>query len=183
LTRRRWLTGFLPLALCVSVLIGSIGFFGGALWNYRHDNQRIVNAVVAAHVRSLQVEHAVDVASSDRHTVKPWFQGKLDFAPLVIDLSNQGFHLHGGRLDYLTDRPVASIVFYRRAHPINVFTWPEATVSESAVRSTSAQGFHVRTWFRSGMVYWVISDLNDAELDQFVELLRTNDGQVPATLD
>jgi anti-sigma factor RsiW len=130
------------------------------------------NWIVAAHARSLQVNHLTDVVSTDRHTVKPWFQNKLDFSPQVPDLSAQGFTLSGGRLDYLADRPVAALVYQRGKHAINVFTWPATNDGEQPVRNFSRQGFHIRVWQRSGMVYWAISDLNDAELDQFVRDLR-----------
>lgn len=169
--------GKVPLTLAASLLIGVIGFFAGMLTQSRSGEQKAVDLVVAAHVRSLLVEHAVDVASSDRHTVKPWFQGKLDYAPLVINLSDQGFDLHGGRLDYLIDRPVAAIVYYRRSHAINVFTWHVPTDKASAIHRISTQGYHLRNWQQQGMNYWAISDLNDNELDQFIELLREDSPQ------
>jgi anti-sigma factor RsiW len=173
--RRRRDSGWrMAVTAAVCLLIGAVGFSSGYFLKFRPNDRRLSDLVVAAHVRSLQVEHAVDVASSDRHTVKPWFQGKLDYAPQVIDLSNQGFNLRGGRLDYLTDRPVAAIFYHRRAHAINVFTWPVSIDQEATVQRISAQGFHIRNWQRLGMAYWVISDLNDVELDEFVELLRFN---------
>lgn len=170
--RRHFFTGNLATTLALSLLIGAISFSGGLFLNSGQSNQRLADAIVAAHVRSLQVEHAVDVVSSDRHTVKPWFQGKLDYAPQVIDLSKQGFKLHGGRLDYLIDRPIAAVFYYRRSHAINVFTWPAISDKDAPVRKKSTQGFHIRSWQQSGMTYWVISDLNDVELDEFVNSLR-----------
>lgn len=172
--RRRLFAGILAQSLALSLLIGAICFSGGLLINSRQHDRRLADVVVAAHVRSLLVEHAVDVASSDRHTVKPWFQGKLDYAPQVVDLSNKGFRLYGGRLDYLIDRPISAIFYYRRSHAINVFIWPASTDKEMPTRKTASQGFHLRDWQHSGMTFWVISDLNDAELDQFVELLQNN---------
>ena len=133
---------------------------------------RIAEQVVAGHVRSLQVTHATDVVSSDRHTVKPWFLDKVDFSPRVPDLSPQGYTLSGGRLDYLIDRPVAAIVYRRRLHVINLFTWPAGNDEEKAVRAIARQGFHIRYWERTGMAYWAISDLNDQELDEFVSLFQ-----------
>jgi anti-sigma factor RsiW len=112
------------------------------------------------------------VASSDRHTVKPWFRGKLDFSPQVPDLTPQGYSLSGGRLDYLTDRPVAALVYYRRLHAINLFTWPAADDDVKPVRGLARQGFHIRYWQRGGMSYWAISDLNEQEFDEFVRLFQ-----------
>ena len=130
------------------------------------------NWVIAAHARSLQVNHLTDVVSTDRHTVKPWFRDKLDFSPQVPDLSAEGFALSGGRLDYLADRSVAALVYQRGKHTINVFTWPATNDADTPVRNFSRQGFHIREWQRSGMNYWVVSDLNDEDLDQFVRLFR-----------
>lgn len=121
--------------------------------------------VVAAHVRSLQANHLLDVASTDQHTVKPWFTGKLDFAPDVRDLSDQGFPLIGGRLDYLDGRALAALVYRRRQHTINVFTWPSAG-SNSAPRLESLQGFKLAHWTRGGMEWWAISDASAADLEQ-----------------
>jgi anti-sigma factor RsiW len=133
-------------------------------------DDRLAEWVVAGHVRSLQVNHLTDVPSGDQHTVKPWFRGKLDFSPQVRDLSAQGYTLSGGRLDYLADRQVAALVFHRRQHVINLFTWPGVDGADSAVRSLARQGFNIRRWQESGMTYWAISDLNDQELDEFVRL-------------
>jgi anti-sigma factor RsiW len=132
------------------------------------------SSVVDAHVRSLQANHLTDVASTDRHSVKPWFSGKLDFAPEVPDLSAEGFPLSGGRLDYLADRPVAALVYYSRLHPINLFIWPAVDDSVQPIQQFARQGYHIRRWQQSGMSYWAISDLNDEGLDQFVRLIQEN---------
>jgi anti-sigma factor RsiW len=135
----------------------------------RHDS--LVDAVVEGHVRSLMADHLFDVESSDRHTVKPWFLGKLDFAPPVVDLASTGFPLLGGRLDYLNGRPVAALVYRRQQHTINVFVSPDDTASEP-IDSRTVRGFHVRHWSRDGMSFWAVSDLNDRELTDFVNAIR-----------
>jgi anti-sigma factor RsiW len=136
--------------------------------------ERLSEQVVASHVRSLLVSRPTDIPSSNQHQVKPWFRGRVNFAPQVPDLAADGFVLAGGRMDYLTDRPAAAIVYYRREHPINVFTWPAEDDGERPVRALHRQGFHIRWWQNAGMVYWVISDLNPQELDEFVRLFQSH---------
>jgi len=135
-------------------------------------DDRVTDQLLASHVRSLQVDHLTDVASSDRHTVKPWFRGKLDFSPQVPDLKADGFPLTGGRLDYAADRPVAALVYMRRQHVINLFTWPEPGDDVWPAKPSGRQGFEVRAWRGAGMAYRAVSDLNADELGEFVGLFR-----------
>jgi len=120
--------------------------------------------LVAGHVRSLLASHLTDVVSSDQHTVKPWFLGKLDFAPPVVDLSKKDFPLIGGRLDYIGGRVVAAIVYKRRGHVINLFVWPAGKLQ--AVPET-AEGYHLLSWTQGGFSYAAVSDLNPEELRDF----------------
>jgi anti-sigma factor RsiW len=131
----------------------------------------VADEVVGAHVRALRDAHLFDVRSSDQHTVKPWFLGKLDFSPPVEDLSSIGFSLIGGRLDHVAGQPVAALVYQRRLHPINVYIWPEADRT-AASDTRTIRGFQVRHWIRNGMSFWAVADLNDAELGEFVRALQ-----------
>jgi len=128
--------------------------------------------VVSAHVRSLMAEHLTDVASSDRHTVKPWFNGKLDFSPEVKDLAPDGYPLVGGRLDYIGGRGVVALVYRRGNHPINVFIWPEPDARGGGDGESSIRGYNVIAWRQSGMRYWAVSDLNLSELRDLTRTLQ-----------
>jgi anti-sigma factor RsiW len=139
-------------------------------------NDLLADEVISSHVRSLMVDHVADVASSDQHTVKPWFNGKLDFAPPVSDFTAEGFPLVGGRLDYLDRRPVAALVYRHRQHLINVYAWPAADERDSAPQSLTRNGYHMMRWTEGGMAYWVISDLNAGELETLVQILRKREG-------
>ncbi len=125
--------------------------------------------VVSAHLRSLQADHLTDVQTSDQHVVRPWFNGRLDLAPPVVDLTAQGFTLIGGRLDYISGRPVAAIVYKRRAHTINLFRAPGAGSGRVAPRLTSVQGFNIRHWTDQDLDLLSVSDLNGEELREFAE--------------
>jgi anti-sigma factor RsiW len=114
----------------------------------------------------------VDVVSSDQHTVKPWFDGKIDFAPEVRDLSANGFPLVGGRLDYLDGKTVAALVYHRNKHPINLFIAPEATSRSASPTVITRRGYNVFSWADNGMKCWAVSDLNQGELREFTELVR-----------
>jgi anti-sigma factor RsiW len=132
----------------------------------------IVDQVVANHVRSLLAAQLVDVVSSNQHTVKPWFDGKIDFAPEVRDLSANGFPLVGGRLDYLDGKTVVALVYQRNKHPINLFITPESTSQSTSPTVITRRGYTVFSWTNSGMKYWAVSDLNANELREFAELVR-----------
>ena len=138
----------------------------------RGGDARTEDAVIAAHVRSLLANHLTDVASSDQHTVKPWFQGKLDYSVPATDFTAQGFALAGGRLDYVEDMPAAALVYRRRQHVVNLFIWPSRRGGDAPVRHLSSRGYGAFRWAKDGMNYWAVSDLNDAELEGFVELVR-----------
>jgi anti-sigma factor RsiW len=131
------------------------------------DEQRIMSEVVSAHLRSLQAGHLTDVLSTDQHTVKPWFNGKLDVAPPVVDLTAQGFTLTGGRLDYIDARAIGAIVYRRRAHVINLFVAQTASTERRAARIETMQGFNIRSWSERGLNYWAVSDLAADELAEF----------------
>jgi anti-sigma factor RsiW len=133
---------------------------------------RLSDEVVADHVRSLMVAHVTDVASSNQHTVKPWFSGKLDFTPPVRDLSPEGFPLVGGRLDYLDRRSVAALVYRRRLHTINLFVWPCNDTTTPIIKRLTQRGYNIVNWCDSGMQFWAVSDLNAGELQTFAQLLH-----------
>ena len=131
------------------------------------DDRRVLGEVVSAHLRSLQAQHLIDVESTDQHTVKPWFNGRLDVAPPVADLTAQGFTLLGGRLDYVDAKPVAAIVYRRRVHIINLFCAPAPGAANHAAVMQSLQGFNVRRWRDNGLNLWAVSDISADELMEF----------------
>jgi anti-sigma factor RsiW len=128
--------------------------------------------IVSDHIRALQPGHLMDVVSTDQHTVKPWFDGRLDFAPPVKDLKQAGFPLTGGRLDYLAGRAVAVLVYQRRQHVINVFVWPERGLPDPL--TTSRSGYNLVRWNENEMVFWAVSDLDAKELETFVQDLQAD---------
>jgi anti-sigma factor RsiW len=133
--------------------------------------QLLTDDLIASHVRSLQVAHLTDVATSDQHVVKPWFAGKLDFSPPVVELKDRGFALVGGRLDYVAGRTVAAIVYRRGRHFINVFVWP-ADAEGDAEQLRRGQGYELRRWRAAGMTYWAVSDVNPTDLALFESLYK-----------
>jgi anti-sigma factor RsiW len=133
------------------------------------DQQRIMSEVVSAHLRSLQAGHLTDVISTDQHTVKPWFNGRLDVSPPVIDLTAQGFTLVGGRLDYVDARAIGAVVYRRRQHVINLFVSQTATAERQPAKIETIQGFNIRRWGDRGLNYWAVSDIGADELAEFGE--------------
>ncbi|HEY4833501.1 MAG TPA: anti-sigma factor [Bradyrhizobium sp.] len=163
--RRAVLRGF-AMGSAVSA-IAATGLVAIVLRN--DDAQRIEFEIVSAHLRSLQAGHLTDVISTDQHTVKPWFNGKLDVAPPVVDLTSQGFTLIGGRLDYVDARPTGAIVYRRRAHVINLFVAQTASTERRPARIDAIQGFNIRSWSDRGLNYWAVSDIAADELAEFGE--------------
>jgi len=153
------------MAIAASVLLAV-----SLTWNIsllRSRDNVLATDLVSAHVRSLTGTHLLDVPSSDHHTVKPWFAGKLDFSPAVKDV--EGFPLLGGRLEYLEGHPAAALIYGRRNHVINLFIWlSPATATISQARN----GYNLESWYADGMTFWAVSDVNGAELRDFVALYR-----------
>ena len=137
------------------------------------DDRSELNSLVGAHIRALQPGHAIDVVSADGHTVKPWFDGRIEYSPPVKDLGEHGFALLGGRLDYAAGRTVAVIVYRRRQHLIDLFAWP-ATAADLPTATGAPDGYHLRRWTQDGFHLAAISDLNAAELDEFARLWRAS---------
>ena len=134
----------------------------------------LAQAIVADHIRALQPGHLEDVVSTDQHTVKPWFDGRIDFAPPVKDFAAQGFPLKGGRLDYLDNRPVAALVYQRGKHLIDLYVWPaKAPAGPRLAGDTTIQGYSVVHWTQDGMNFWAVSDVERSQLDDFATLWKS----------
>jgi anti-sigma factor RsiW len=160
------------MAMAASVVL-AMGLSSGVTWIAATSGRgpELRDELVASHVRSLMVNHLTDVAASDQHTVKPWFNGRIDLSPPVADLAAQGFPLIGGRLDYAGRRPVAALVYRRHQHVINLFVMP----AEGGVpprTDASLNGYNLRHWRDGALRFWAVSDLNPAELADFERLVR-----------
>jgi anti-sigma factor RsiW len=156
-----------PLAAATVVLLIAI-----PLVMRTSTEDQLSQEIVSSHVRSLMADHLTDVASTDQHTVKPWFNGKLPFSPPVTDPAAQGFPLIGGRLDYVENHPVAALVYQHRKHFINLFIWPSTRTSSTAEEPRTQQGYNTIHWSQGGMEYWSVSDMNQGDLGDFVQLVR-----------
>jgi anti-sigma factor RsiW len=164
-TRRALLQGF-AMGSVVSAMAAT-GLFAIVLRG--DDEQRLQTEFVSAHLRSLQANHLTDVISTDQHTVKPWFNGRLDVSPPVVDLGAQGFALIGGRLDYIDGRPVGAVIYRRRQHVINLFVAQGDGTETRPATMESMQGFNIRRWTDRGLNYWAVSDIARDELANFCE--------------
>ncbi|HEX5385541.1 MAG TPA: anti-sigma factor [Gemmatimonadales bacterium] len=175
----RWgaMAAVITLAAAGGYVAGGRGWSAQAIAGRRSD--LLADELLAAHIRSLQPGHLTDVPSSEHHTVKPWFAGKLDFSPPVPSLDSLGFRLLGGRLDYVNDHPAAALAYARRQHIINLFLWPAD--STSPPREETARGYQSVHGAAGGAAYWAISDLNAAELRQFAELVAARIAPTSAT--
>lgn len=162
--------------------IGSVPSFGGgfalaaclALLVLLPRTGDLADAVISDHIRALQPGHLIDVVSTDQHTVKPWFDGRLDFAPPVKDFKAAGFPLQGGRLDYLDGKPAAALTYQRGKHIVELYVWPESGHLNSGTREGSLRGYNYVSWHADGMAFWAVSDLEADQLGDFARLMRTN---------
>jgi anti-sigma factor (TIGR02949 family) len=167
-----------PLGWRWLALAASLALVAGGSWQLasnRAAGDSLTEQVLTSHIRSLMPGHLTDVVSSDQHTVKPWFNGKLDFSPSVSEFAGRGYPLIGGRLEYLGGRPVAALVYGRRQHLINVFLWPASRGASAGPGEAARQGYHLLHWATPEYTYWVVSDLGMAELREFARLLREGD--------
>jgi anti-sigma factor RsiW len=170
--RFRWFSQFsLPLSYAAAALVLSFGL----AWTWRTfsagNDQELIAQAIVNHARSLIAVHRVDVASSDQHTVKPWFTGKLDYSPPVVDLAQAGYLLIGGRIDMLDQRPVAAIVYQHGNHFINLFVWP---VSDRKIdlNVRSERGYHFCGWNKAGLNYLCISETSSIALEAFEDQVQ-----------
>jgi len=163
--------GFAQQAATLLLVCGLSGLAGWQLAQSNFEQRRLERDVVAAHVRSLLQDSTVQVASSESHTVKPWFNGRIEFAPTVKDLTAEGFPLIGGRIDFIDNRRTATLVYTRRRHVINVFMWPADAQAPKTPVPSMLQGYNALTWTAGGITYWAVSDLNAKELGQLQALL------------
>ena len=156
-------------ALAAACVLSSLITWTAITW--QSTSPRLESDVVSAHIRSLLQDSPIQVASSDSHTVKPWFTGRIDFSPEVKNFAAEGFPLVGGRIDYVGDRRVGAVVYKRNLHVVNVFMWPAASADPIGVQRHVLKGYNVLHWSKGGVTYWAVSDLNADELRQLQGLL------------
>jgi anti-sigma factor RsiW len=166
-TRYAW-TGTAAAAAAILLVMIAVGGFPPFS---PHTSDLTAREVVDDHLRSLAGNHLTDVLSSNQHTVKPWFDGRLDFTPPVQDFAAQGFPLIGGRLDYLNNRPVAAVIYRRRLHFINLFISPAEHAADAPPHSQAEDGYNIVHWTKSGMSYWAVSSVSASELETFAQLV------------
>ncbi|MEO8000118.1 MAG: hypothetical protein ABI852_21890 [Gemmatimonadaceae bacterium] len=179
-TKHNSLRNWKVFALAASALFAVVSAHDFVTSSGARSNQSALNQqLIDAHIRSLQLDHIVDVPTSDRHTVKPWFDGKVNFAPSVFDFAADSFPLAGGRLDYAAGHETAAIVFYRGLHAINLFVWASDS-ADTDIRLTSQNGFNIASWRRNHLQYSAVSSLNGSSLAQFAALYVARDSTTNA---
>jgi anti-sigma factor RsiW len=164
-----WLSVPLAWAATIAVVLGLVFLNQGGMFDRSRGNA-LAQDVISSHVRSLLATHLLDVPSTDQHTVKPWFDGKVKFSPPVYDFAERGFRLTGGRLDYLNGREVAALVYQRKLHVINLFIWPSESGRNTGAESFTKDGYNVSHWDRDGFEFWAVSDVNADDLRAFAGL-------------
>lgn len=162
-----WTAGATALAAALVAILIVTGL------NSSSSRNRLFAEITASHVRSMLANHLKDVESTDQHTVKPWLDARLDFAPPVKNLAADGFPLVGGRLDYLDGHSVAALVYMRQKHVINLLIWPSSAAAQAPWQAATSKGYHLANWAESGMTFWAVSDLNQKELLEFAEAFRS----------
>jgi anti-sigma factor RsiW len=164
-----WLSVPLALAAAIIILLGLAFLYQTGILD-RSPSNRLETEIISNHVRSLLATHLLDVPSTDQHTVKPWFAGKLKFSPPVQDFADNGFRLIGGRLDFIDGREVAAVVYQRNKHVINMFIWPSESNRSTAAQSYAKDGYNLVHWARDGFEFWLVSDVNAQDLRDFADL-------------
>src|SRR5271166_6696797 len=164
-----WFSVPLALAAAFAVVLGLVFLYQGTIIDRSRGNA-LANEVMSSHLRSLLATHLLDVPSTDQHTVKPWFNGKLKFSPPVQDCADHGFRLIGGRLDYINGQEVAAVVYQRNRHVINMFVWPSEPAHITPVETFTKDGYNVFHWNRAGFEYWAVSYVNTEDLKTFTAL-------------
>jgi anti-sigma factor RsiW len=164
-----WYAVPLAMAATIGVMLGLVFLNQGGMFDHSRGNT-LAQEVISSHVRSLLGTHLLDVHSTDQHTVKPWFNGKLKFSPPVRDFADHGFRLTGGRLDYFNGREVAALIYQRNQHVINLFIWPSESSRNAAGESFTKNGYNVSHWDRDGFEFWAVSDVNAGDLRTFAGL-------------